>query len=77
MLPPTLKRFFWDTPFEAIDRNANKSYIISRLLELGDEAAIAWLQRHYSRDDLRRVTTTSRDLSQKSRNYWKFKFHVA
>ena len=77
MLPKTFKRFFWDTPFESIDREANKTYVISRILELGDEAAANWVRRHYSEDDLRRVVQTSRTLSAKSRNYWKLQFHVA
>jgi hypothetical protein len=76
MLPSTLKRFFWDIPFNAIDRAANKNYIISRILELGDEAAVAWLLRYYSWNDVYRVVMTSRGLSEKSRNYWKLKYHV-
>lgn len=77
MLPSFLQRFFWDTHFETIDRERNKNYIIARLLELGDEAAIAWLVRHYSQNDLRQMVLTGRDLSPKSRHYWKFKYHVA
>ena len=77
MLPPTLKRFFWDAPVESIDRDANKNYIIARILELGDEAAVEWLGRQYSQTDLRRVVKTSRNLSPKSSNYWKLKYHVA
>ena len=77
MLPPTLKRFFWDTPVESINRDANKDYIIARILELGDEDAVAWLGRQYSRDDVRRVLSKSRTLSPKSSNYWKLKYHAA
>lgn len=77
MLPKTLKQFFWDTPFESIDRDANKTYVISRILELGDEAAANWMRRQYSEDELRRVIQASRTLSPKSRNYWKLKLHVA
>ena len=77
MLPPTLKRFFWDTPVESIDRDANKNYIIARILELGDEAAVEWLGRQYSKKDVRKVVKTSRSLSPKSINYWKLIYRVA
>jgi len=77
MLPPTLKRFFWDTPVESIDRDAHKNYIIARILELGDEAAVEWLDHQYSKTDVRRVVRTSRSLSLKSSNYWKLKYKVA
>lgn len=76
MLPPTLKRFFWDTPVESIDRDTNKNYIIARILELGDEAAVEWLGRQYSKNDLRKVVRTSRSLSPKSSNYWRLKYNM-
>ena len=76
MLPPTLKRFFWDTPVESIDRDAHKNYIIARILELGNEAAVQWLGRKYSQTDVRKVVSTSRSLSPKSSNYWKLQYQV-
>jgi hypothetical protein len=36
----TLKPLFWDTSLESIDREHNKRYIIARILEFGDEAAV-------------------------------------
>jgi hypothetical protein len=77
MLPQTLKRFFWDARLEAIDQGRNRNYVISRLLELGDDDAIQWLERAYSTDELRYAVTVSRSLSPKSRNYWKIKYHLA
>jgi hypothetical protein len=77
MLPPNLKKFFWDTSLESIDRTENKGYVISRLLELGDEAAVAWLEATYPVDDLRETVLRSKSLSPKSRNYWKLKYHLA
>ena len=76
MLPQTLKKFFWDTPIESIDRTGNKEYVISRLLELGDDTAVQWLEATYAVDDLRHTVKASRSLSPKSRNYWKLKFNL-
>jgi hypothetical protein len=76
MLPQNLKKFFWDTPLESIDRRGNKEYVISRLLELGDEPAVRWLEEVYALDELRHTVKTSRLLSPKTKNYWSLKFHV-
>jgi hypothetical protein len=76
MLPTTLKPIFWDAPFESIDRESNKGYVISRILELGDEPAVSWLRQQYTDADLQSVVKSSRSLSEKSKNYWRLKFNV-
>jgi hypothetical protein len=76
-MPPALKQFFWDSPFEGIDRTANKRYVISRILEIGDESAVKWLESEYSSEDLRMTVRSSRALSPKSRTYWKLKYRIA
>jgi hypothetical protein len=77
MLPAALKRFFWDVKYDSIDRESNKDYIISRLLELGDEDAVKWLEEAYSRNDIEKVARTAKSLSSKSRNYWKLRYSIA
>ncbi len=77
MLPHNLNKFFWDVRPETIDQKTNKKYIISRLLEWGDETAVSWLEKTYSVDELCQTITTSRSLSAKSRTYWKLKYHLA
>jgi len=77
MLPQNLKKFFWDAQLQAIDATKNRAYVISRILELGDESAVSWLNTMYSTDEVRQTVTTSRSLSPKSRNYWKLKYHLA
>jgi len=75
MLPPTLKRFFWDTQSEHIDLELQKDYVISRILELGDDAAVLWLEKRFASEDITKVVGRTRALSAKSRNYWKIKYH--
>ena len=77
MLPTTLKRFFWDARFDTINQEVNKSYVISRLMELGDEVAVKWLETSYSADDLKQVVGTTKVLSPKSLNYWKLRYSLA
>jgi hypothetical protein len=77
MIPKDLNKYFWDVSPDTIDRTANKGYVISRLLELGDETAVKWLEESYAADDLCDAVKTSRSLSPKSRNYWTLKYHLS
>jgi hypothetical protein len=77
MLPGSLKKYFWDARPETIDMKKNKDYIIARLLELGDDSAIRWLEETYSQDQLQKAIGVCRSLSPKSRSYWKLKYHLA
>lgn len=74
MLPKHLTKFFWDAPLETIDQTRNSEYVISRLLELGDDTAAKWLEQAYPANELKSVINGSRTLSPKSRNYWKLKY---
>lgn len=62
--------FFWDTDWSKIDLKKHRVYIIERILELGDPAAVRWLFSTYSDAELKRVVKTSRNISAKSANYW-------
>ncbi len=68
-----LGRFFWDVDPESLDLSRHKTYIIERLLELGDETAIRWLFAAYQRKDIIEVLRFSRSLSPKSRNFWRIR----
>lgn len=71
MIEKSLHSFFWDADPLQLDIRKNKSYIIERLLELGDERAVHWLFLTYSLKEIRRVLDNSRSLSPKSRRFWK------
>ncbi|MCX8053381.1 MAG: hypothetical protein N3B12_06200 [Armatimonadetes bacterium] len=42
-LPDNFRRFFWDCDFSSLSWRRHRSFIIRRLLELGDLEAIRWL----------------------------------
>jgi hypothetical protein len=65
-----IREFFWDTDLAALDIRHHKTYIIERLLELGDERAVRWLFAAYSRPEIAEVVRKSRSLSKKSRSFW-------
>lgn len=77
MVEREIQGFFWDADPSALDIHLHKTYIIERLLELGDEKAVHWLFATYSRPDIVEVARTSRCLSKKSRSFWRLALEEA
>ena len=71
MIDAELRKYFWDVNSAKLDLDVHKTYIIERVLDMGDEPAVAWLRRRYSKADILRVAESSRRLSVKSKNFWK------
>jgi hypothetical protein len=69
-IPEYLKPFFWDVDFERLSVNDSSHFIISRLMEHGDEAALRFLLRTYTREELLGTLKTSRSISRRSRKFW-------
>jgi len=69
-LPEFLKKYFWDAPFEKIDLQKNREYVLKRILDYGDEKAVAWMYNNFKKAEIIRTLSDSRGYSQKSANYW-------
>jgi hypothetical protein len=76
MIPSNLQTLFWDTNLDTFIPEAYPDYTIFRVLEMGDEAAVAWLRRTFSEAEICRVLTTERRLSEKSANFWALVYRV-
>lgn len=75
-LPPTLHRYFWDIDPTTLDVAAYPRYVIERILEVGDPAALRWLFGRFDRAELVEVLRTTRRLSPLSANFWALYFDV-
>ncbi|MBI3304733.1 hypothetical protein HYZ80_00170 [Candidatus Parcubacteria bacterium] len=75
-IPVRLKSLFWDIDPVKLDVKRHRAFVIERVLEHGDEAAIAWLFKTFSRTAIASVTKASRRLSPKSRDFWSFKLGI-
>jgi hypothetical protein len=75
-IPQSFRPFFWDVDFDCLDIQANAFFIISRILEHGDEPTARLLFRIYSEREIIQVVKTSRSLSRRSRNFWMIYFGV-
>ena len=75
-LPLFLRPFFWDVDFRTLSIAKSAYFIISRLMEHGDEAAMIFLLKTYSRKEMINVLKKSRSLSRRSRNFWRIFFDL-
>jgi hypothetical protein len=69
-IPESLRPFFWDVDFESLSLHNFSYFIISRLMEHGDDEALRFLMRAFSRLELRETLRTSRSISRRSRKFW-------
>ena len=76
MIPRHLQTLFWDANLDTFTPEAYPDYTIFRVLELGDEAAVAWLRQTFSEEEIRRVLRAERRLSEKSANFWALVYGV-
>lgn len=75
-MPEEFKKYFWDTQFDKLDLNKNKRYIISRLYCYGNLKAIKWLNKTYSKEDIKEVAMKSRNLKPLVANYLRQQFNL-
>jgi hypothetical protein len=76
MVPKHLASLFWDTDVDTFDPTAYPVYTIERVLEYGDEDAVAWMRRAFSEEQVIDVLRTDRHLTPLSANFWALMFGV-
>jgi hypothetical protein len=74
-LPTFLEKYFWDTDLKDLDPTKHSFFIISRLLEFGDEKAISWLFKNFSKKAIKNSLKKAK-ISPKSLNFWCLFFNV-
>jgi len=69
-IPKFLKKYFWEIRFKELDLQKCRVYILRRILEYGDEEAVAWLWRNFKKSEIKNVLFNYRGFTKKSANYW-------
>jgi hypothetical protein len=77
MIPECLRSLFWDTNLNDFDPLAFPTYTIGRILEYGDQDAVAWLRKTFSETQIVNVVRTERRLSRRSANFWALVYGVS
>ncbi len=75
-MPIELKKYFWDTEFNKLDKEKNKRYIIARLYCYGDINEIKWIKENYSQEDIEDVAKNCRNLNPLVANYLRQQFKL-
>lgn len=75
-IPKTFKKYFWDTDINKLDKEKNSSFIIERLLELGDINELNWLNNSYSKKRITTVIKNSRRISSKTGNFFSLYYNI-
>ena len=71
-----LKPYFWDVDFPTLEYEKHPRFVIERLLEFGDGPALAWMMERFSRPQIVQALEKSRQLTQKSANFWALMFGI-
>lgn len=69
-IPDSLRRHFWDVDPNALDARRHSRFIIERILDRGDVAAVQWLLHAFDREEVLTTLKTSRRLTRKSAAFW-------
>ena len=76
MIPQYLRPLFWDTNFDNFNPTEFPQYAVARILEYGDQDAVAWLRETFSEAQIVEVLRTDRRLTPKSANFWALIYKV-
>jgi len=70
-IPAKVQTLFWDTDKSRIDFRQNKNFIISRLADKGNLAAVNWLKKIYGVKAIKKAVSQSRNVSAKTKSFWR------
>ena len=76
MIPQELRALFWDLNLDDFNPDSYPAYTIARVLEFGDDKAVAWLRSTFSETQIVEVLRTERRLSRRSANFWALIYHI-
>ena len=76
MVPKDLHPLFWDIQVDDFSPVDYPAYTIFRVLEYGDEKAVAWLRATFSENQIIEVLLTESRLTRKSANFWALVYGV-
>lgn len=69
-IPEAYSKLFWDVDWMRLDRNKNRTFIIERILNMGDRYSLRWLRSNYAEQDILNTVKSSRRLSKKTARAW-------
>ena len=75
-LPDYLRVYFWDIEIDELDLHQHSNFIISRILNEGNDRALKWLFDFYDKETIKNAVKVSRNLSFKTTRCWQNYFDL-
>jgi len=69
-LPKYMKKYFWDCNFDKLEFKKYTIFVSERILCYGDWKSVRWLRRHIGDNFIKNLIKKSRNLDNKTRNFW-------
>jgi len=69
-LPPSFYKFFWDVDAKKVNPSTHPYYVINRLLDKGNLAAVKWVRKNFPERLIKETIKTKRDFSFSTVNFW-------
>lgn len=69
-LPKKLYKYFWDVDVKKLDPKKKPYFVINRLLDKGDDQAVRWARKNYSKDQIKETLRKIRDFNVKVGRFW-------
>ncbi|PKP55943.1 MAG: hypothetical protein CVT88_05210 [Candidatus Altiarchaeales archaeon HGW-Altiarchaeales-1] len=73
-LPEDFRKYFWDCEFDELIMEKYPKFIAERILCFGNIKEIKWLLTKLNKDMFLKISTTSRRLDERTKNFWKIYF---
>ncbi len=75
-VPEAVSLLFWDTDLSTLDLEKQKTFVIERVLNMGDEGALKWVWQKYGRQTIYNTVINSRRLTLKTARCWQNYFNL-
>lgn len=75
-IPSRFWKFFWDIDIAKLDHSRKASFIIQRLLDKGNHAAVKWLRKHYKENQIKETLMKNRGFSPRTAIFWSIFYNI-
>jgi hypothetical protein len=75
-LPEGIRRLLWHVDADSVDVASHRRFLIRRILDLGDAAAVRWLRQTYADVQIKDVLQSGRGLHPKTLAFWQAHYHL-
>ena len=75
-IPKSLHHFFWDVDVKKLDPKKKPYFVINRLLDKGDIAAVRWAKNTFDEKQIRYTLENMRDFSLRNGSFWSLIYQI-